>query len=186
MNFKEKISNYILGNISNSQLPEIGLIGLKENLESESLVILAGMNENDNSFEIEEYYKRALAELNFAEPNKIEAAKILLIHYLNKMISNPNQVFKFMSNIDNEIYKQEDWKLILKIEAKYLGEEIGLEKLFTWYRELQDWKDESKLLYYNNLPRDEQRLKFEEHLIEEAKELLDRLEKENNTTHNNV
>ena len=186
LNFKEKISNYILGNISKSQLPKIGLIGLKENFESESLTILAGMHEKDNSFEIEEYYKRALLELKFKEPNKLEAAKILIIHYLKKMISNQDNAFSLMAKIDNEIYKQEDWESFTKIKSNFLGEELGLEKLFTWYREIQDWKDGSRLLYYNELTREAQKKKFEEHLIEEAKELLDKLEKGKNTKDNNV
>ncbi|MFK7809893.1 MAG: hypothetical protein AB8F74_18960 [Saprospiraceae bacterium] len=181
MNFKEKISNFILGNISISQLPEIGLIGLKENLESESLIILAGMSGDDNSFELEEYYKKALIELDFQEPSKLDAAKNLIVFYLKKMISNSDEAFKLMSKIDNEIYKQLDWKLLLNKETKYVGEEIGLEKLFTWYREIQDWRDGSRLLYYNELPRDEQRVRFEKHLIEESNNLLDKLEKEKNT-----
>jgi|GEM_PF-743978 len=181
LNFKELISNYILGNISKSQLPEVGLAGLKENLDSKALVILAGMSEKDNSFEIEEYYKRALIELEFEEPSKLEAAKILLIHYLKKMISSKENAFELMGKIDNEIYNQVDWKVLVKDEPIYVGEEIGLEKLFTWYREIQDWDDGGKLLYYNELPKEQQKRKFEEHLVEEAKELLNKLEKEKNT-----
>lgn len=184
LKFKEKISNYVLENISVSQLPQIGLIGLEEDLESESLNILAGMNEKDNSFEIEEYYKKALAELKFEEPNKLDAGKILLIHYLKRMVLQPNYAFQYMVKIDNEIYKQINWGSIQKEKSKYVGEELGLEKLYTWYREIQDWKEGSRLLYFNELPKEKQKLKFEENLIKEAKELLEKLEQEGNTPYN--
>ncbi|MFK7973086.1 MAG: hypothetical protein AB8F95_22135 [Bacteroidia bacterium] len=177
MNFKEKISDYVLGNISISQLPQVGELGLQENLNSESLQILAGMNEKDNSYEIEEYYKKALLELGYKEPNRLSAAKILIVYYLKKIISSPTDCFHLMTIIDNDIYKQENWAQLLNIETRHLGEELGLEKLFTWHREIQDWESGGKLLYYNDLPREKQIVEFEKHLLVEAKELLDSLEK---------
>ena len=169
MNFKEIVANYVLGNMSKSQLTQIGLIGLEENLESESLVILAGMNENANSFEIEEYYKNALVELELKEPNDFEASKVLLAYYLKEMIVKPETAFKQMVRIDNDIYNQVDWSSFRKEKPKYVGEELGLEKLYTWYREIQDC--------YDDLSNGIERLKFEEHLIEEAKALFERLGK---------
>lgn len=50
----------------------------------------------------------------------------------------------------------------------YLGEELGLEHLYTWYRELQDADDGSTLFYYTELPREQQLAKFEEELVAEA------------------
>jgi hypothetical protein len=50
----------------------------------------------------------------------------------------------------------------------YLGQELGLEHLYTWYRELQDAEDGSALFYYNELPREQQLAKFEEELVSEA------------------
>ena len=82
--------------MSKNQLPQIGLIGLEENLESESLTILAGMNGDENAFEIEEYYKNALVELKIKEPDGLEASKILLIYYLKKIVSKPETAFKQM------------------------------------------------------------------------------------------
>ena len=56
MNFKELLADYYLGNRLTSQLPEIALKGIQEGIESESLVILAGMNRNDNQHEIAHYF----------------------------------------------------------------------------------------------------------------------------------
>jgi hypothetical protein len=58
-------------------------------------------------------------------------------------------------------------------EKKFVGQEIGLEKMYTWFRELQDFEDGSALFYYNELPRKKQKEKFIEKLVVEAKHLLD-------------
>lgn len=169
MNFSESISNYILENLTTKDLPKIGVIALTENLQSDSLYILAGMNENDNSFEILQYFNKCLQELNLNLPSKLEASKTLTKYYLNEIIQRPNEAFELMNKLDNEVYKKIDW---LNSEKTFVGEELKIELLFTWYREIQDWNDNGMLLYYNELPRTQQRKKFEENLIEEAKNAL--------------
>lgn len=176
MNFKESIANYFLGNVSVKQLPSIALIGLLENIESESLVILAGMNKFDDSWLIEKYFRKSIEELKYYEIKELEAAIIMLVYYLRKIISNPKEAYKLMSQIDYEIYSINDWKKITGKDVNYLGEELGLEMMYIWYREIQDWMDNGILLYYNEYSREIQRIKFEENLIEEAKNLLNKLE----------
>ena len=127
------------------------------------------MNEKDNSFEILQYFNNALDELKINLPDKLEAAEILTKYYLKKIIQNPNKAYEFMYKLDNEVYKKIDWK---ENGQKYLGEELNIEHLFTWYREIQDWNDNGILLYFNELPRDEQRIKFEKNLVEEARKTL--------------
>ncbi len=169
MNFIEHISTYILGNLTIKDLPEIGLIALNENMESESIYILAGMNQNDNPFEILQYFDKALQELNILLPSKIEAAKNLTKYYLKEIIKNPNKAFELMNKLNNEVYMQFDWQ---NNEKKYIGEELKIEHLFTWYREIQDWNDNGLLLYHNNLSREEQLKKLKENLVIEAQSAL--------------
>ena len=71
MNFIEKIANYRLGNFSRNHLPDIALTGLNENIETDSLIILAGMSENDNSFELEQYFNMSIDELGISLPDKL-------------------------------------------------------------------------------------------------------------------
>jgi hypothetical protein len=176
MDLKEKIANYVLENFSRRHLPEIAMTGLEEGLESESLYILAGMNDRDNTFEVEKYFDDCLKELKFVLPTKLQAAKIMLAYYLKQIVDNPELAFKIMSKIDNEVYKQIDWKNKSPDQkASYVGEELGLEKMYTWYRELQDF-DGGLLFYYNELPRDDQKKKMEWHLIEEANKLKKKME----------
>lgn len=169
MNFIESISNYVLENISTKDLPKICEIAITEKLESESIYILAGMNEKDNSFEILNYFDKALSEINIKLPNKEEAAKILTAYYLKEIIQNPYFAFDIMTKIDIYVYKNINW---YTKEKKFVGEELKLEHLYTWYREIQDWEDNSTVGYYKDLSRIEQRKKYEEHLIEEAKKAL--------------
>ncbi len=173
MTFQENLANYSLGNYSVSKLPEIALEAIKEGNESDSLLILAGMSRDDNSFQILEYFQRSLKELNIEMLDKMKSAEILLLFYLKKMIdSNPQDRIEIMTIIKNHIYDKikcdED---LAKIEESYVGEILGLEKMFTWYKELQDFFDGSRILYYNDLSKGKQREKLENHLLEEAKEL---------------
>ena len=84
MTFKQKIADYVLVNRSLNQLPNIAASGLAEGFESESLLILAGMNKNDNSFELDYYFNRMMAELEIELPSKLEAANVLIYLYLNE------------------------------------------------------------------------------------------------------
>ena len=169
MNFKESICNYILENYSIKDLPKIAEIAMMENLESESLFILAGMSEKDNSLEILEYFQNSLNELKICLPDKRTATIILTKYYLSTIINNPNLAFKLMEKLDNEVYKKLDFE---KVDKKYVGEELKLEYLYTWYREIQDFDDNGMLLYYQDLPKQKQREKFEQNIVEEAKKTL--------------
>lgn len=179
MTFKEKIANFVLGNHSIVQLPEIAIVALNEGLESESLLILAGMSNKDNTFEIETCFKKSIEELGYELPNKISSAKIVLEFYLRLILIKNEKAFDIMSIINNKIYRQFDWEKEPKRKGKkYVGDELGLERMFTWYRELQDLEDNGVLLFFKDLPKEKQKEKFEWHLVNEAKELLNKLNKE--------
>lgn len=173
MNFIESISNYVLENFTVKDLPMIGMIALTENIQSESIYILAGMNENDNTFEILQYFNYSLSELKIVLPSKIESAKILTKYYLGKIVNNPDNAFEIMNKLNNEVYMQMNWDF-KNCKREYIGEELYLEHLYTWYREIQDWNDGAKLLYYDNLTRNEQRIKFQENLVIEANKVLNK------------
>ena len=70
-----------------------------------------------------------------------------------------------MITLDNEVYKKISNDDITKT---FIGEELKIESLYTWYREIQDWNDNGIILFYKDLSRYEQRIKFEEHLVIEA------------------
>lgn len=146
---------------------------MSEQLESESLVILAGMHEQDNSFELEQYFRQMLSELGIELPTKMKAANILLNYFVTQIVAEPSRAFELMTQIQNQVYFAIDWPESNSDNIKkYVGQELGLEHLYTWYRELQDFNDGSRLFYYNELPRNKQKMKFEENLVEEARNWL--------------
>jgi len=173
MTFKEKVARYIIGLYSYSHMPEIALTALEEGIESESLLILAGMNDKDPTYERQKYFDNGIEEINFTYPNKKEAGFILLKYNLEQMVKNPDSAFEIMQRIENEIFLPIFHKEELQDEKKYVGQELGMEHIYTWYRELQDFEDGSPLFYFNKLSRKKQKAKFIENLVKEAKQLLD-------------
>jgi hypothetical protein len=85
--FNQYIADYVAGNLTTSQLPKIALAGLEQGMDSDSLIILAGMSDNDNPFEIEEYFKKALTELEIKFPDKRKAALELAKYYADEIIA---------------------------------------------------------------------------------------------------
>ena len=175
MDFNELLADYFLGNKPNGQLPDIALKGVIEGIESESLLILAGMHERDNQHEIVHYFDLAMAELKIKKFTELECANILLIYYLKKIIDCKPRAFELMQKIHNDIYTNINFAKQTSKNSKYFGDALNLEKMYTWYRELQDWEDGSKLFYFNNLNRPDQRLKFIDELVKEAEILLNKL-----------
>jgi len=177
MNFIQKLANYNLGNVTISELPDLAITAIEENFKSDNLFILAGMNETDNTFELEEFITKSLIELGITVVDKYSSAKILLRYYLDLMIKKPKHAFEVMSIIDRTIMNKVDWVKELDLdEIQIVGEELGLEKLYAWYRELQDLEDGDMVLYYINLPAKKQKKKFTKHLVEETAILKETLE----------
>jgi hypothetical protein len=122
-------------------------------------------------------FEAALAEMGVDLPNLDQPVLVTLELYLRAIIEERVPPMAGMAAI-NELYhdrgdatlwhpnrnRQDD-------PQEYLGEELGLEHLYTWYRELQDADDPATLFYYTDLPREQQLAKFEEELIAEAEVL---------------
>ena len=129
MNFKQQLANYILGNLNTSDLPKIGLIGLQSGLESESLIILAGLSEKDNLFEIDAYFKKAIEELDIKLPEEAIAA-IDLINYYADLIKN-KQIDPYLGveKIVNQVLFKND---LFKNEM-FLFDSIGFQKIYSLF-----------------------------------------------------
>jgi hypothetical protein len=104
MSFEIKVAKFVLGTYQHHHLPEIAIAALREKIESESLLILAGMTDADPSYERQRYFEAGLEEINYTCPSRKEAGFILLKHYLKEMIENPDTAFDHMLKIQDEIY----------------------------------------------------------------------------------
>ncbi len=87
MSIQEAIAKLNLGELSISQIPQIAFEEVMSGIESESLLILAGMSESDNSFEIKYYLDNTIDELDIKSYFGLEAAFILANYYVNPHVS---------------------------------------------------------------------------------------------------
>jgi hypothetical protein len=143
-----------------SQLPEIAMIGLQEGIDTPSLLILAGLNENEYSSIIEEYFRKTLTELNIILPDKRQAALEYALAVTDEIIEGKKEIIKGTQEIiSNAIYSYDFYS-----ETKeFCYDSIGFEHIY----ELFDTYDE--LL---NADRPWKRNKTNEELMNEVKEEL--------------
>jgi hypothetical protein len=134
--------------------------------------------------EIRAPFERALRVLSGPPPSIEEAAIIAVRLYVEAIADGCVPPYEGMAAIDKDLDKQfldAERALIGNPEIssrdaeQYVGHALGLQSLYIWYRELQDADDGSMLLYYNELPREQQLSKFQEELQMAARRLADRL-----------
>lgn len=97
---------------------------LLNDYSTDSLIILASFIEPLNIFEVEEYFKRSLKELNITKPTQQECAEYYINHLISEIIKNE----KAAIDIAYEVYK-------------IIREHIIEEELSVWY-ELSDLIDD--------------------------------------------
>ena len=61
------------------------------------------------------------------------------------------------------------------VKHKFVGDQLGVEYLYTWWRELKDAREGGLILHYTDRPLDEAIMKFEQHIVDEAEKRLAQL-----------
>ena len=138
MDFRQQIAKYVTGNMTSDQLPEIGMTGLEEGLDTPSLCILAGLSKNESPFEIEHYFNLALDELKIALPDKREAALEYAIGIVDEIIGGKKDLITGTREIR---YKAIDSYDFYSETKQYCYDSIGFEKaygLFDTFEELSN------------------------------------------------
>ena len=156
---------------------QLALRWLEEGLDEGSPELAAiALNPPSSLHAVGPAFERALAEMGVAPPALEDSVLVALEFYLRAMIEARSPPMVTMTAI-NELYYNRGEACLTHPNREsgepltYMGQELGLEHLYTWFRELQDAADGSTLFYYTDLPRDQQRAKFEEELIREARVL---------------
>ncbi|RPD38499.1 hypothetical protein [Chitinophaga barathri] len=154
-NFEEKIASYVLGYLTEKDLPDIAITALTNGRDSDSLLILAGMSSSDNGFELRAYFASALAENNLVLPDKKEALEF----YITSIIKRINSLSQSPYDGFCEIYNAVDGSV-------YSFQELGLWDCYCYHLEI--WEIETGGTEY--YPKDFSREKFiaemEERLLE--------------------
>lgn len=147
MTIEESIAKLNLGEMSISQFPAIAMIQLENGVESESLIILAGMSEKDNSFEIKEYLNKVIDELQVKEYKSNSAAFVLANFYVQEYKSGKTSINEAISKIKNDCWENSNVEIK---STKYIYDSIKFGKIIgTWYEyneidEHTDWIKRSK------------------------------------------
>lgn len=162
-------SLYKLGKLSSDKIAELANLWLDEGIYTDSLNDIFS-TAHPNMADLSPAFEKAMKELGVNEPTRFEAAQILIKATLKEIVENkiePDEGASF-------IYWDVHHELTDEIPDKeYVGDNLGLEHIFCWLREIWDCRDGSMILYYTDLPRAEAEIKFKEHLTEEAKKWLE-------------
>jgi len=166
MNFKQQLAKYVTGNLTTDQLPEVGLKGLEEGLDTPSLCILAGLSKNESPFQIDHYFMLTLEELKIKLPDKRQAAIEYAFGIVDEILEGKKDVIDGTREIR---YRAIDSYDFFSESKQYCYDSIGFESaygLFDTYDEL------------SNADRPWQTIKTNKQLMEETKaELFEELKK---------
>jgi len=164
----EAFALYRLGKLSSDQIVSLADAWLCEGVFTDGINELSGST-NSVMADIAPIFERTMSELNEPSLTKFDAAIVLVKMKLEGIVSNtidPEEGASFLYwNVHHEITNEYP-------DKEYSGDNLGLENVFFWLREIWDCNDGSMILYHTDLPREKAELKFREHLIEEAENWL--------------
>jgi hypothetical protein len=137
--FEHLIAKYVTGNLTTKDLPQVALVAMDEGLESESTIILAGLEKNENSFVIESYFNLAIKELGLTIPGKRDAALKYAIGISQEVINGEKDLITGVS----EIYQKALGSYNFFGETKeYAYDSIYFERVYGLYDEYDDLTNE--------------------------------------------
>ena len=166
MDFIFGISNYVLGNISLKDIPNIATQALIEGFDTSSLRILAGLRDN-NPWEIDQYLSSSLKELNLKIPNNEEAGLNVIIYYLNKIVGREiDPILGIEKCIYEVLYKVRSFSG----SKRYAFDKIEFHCLYGLFYEYDDMMNPLVLVSDNY--RKKRICKIKDEIIEESNRYL--------------
>jgi hypothetical protein len=81
-----KVSEYVIGKFNYHRLPAIALEALADGFDSESLRILAGLDENSSEYDVKYYFNRCIKELGYSIPEITNAIWFLIKNTAQKIV----------------------------------------------------------------------------------------------------
>jgi hypothetical protein len=160
LNFRQLISKYVTGNMATEQLPDIAIKGLEENLDTPSLCILAGLNQPENFYLIDHYFKLTLEELNLKLPDKRQAAIEYSLAIVDEILDGQKNIIYGTYEIYNKALGSYNFDSEFK---RYRYDSINFAKAYGLYWTYDD---------LSNSDYPWQAGKTNEQLMEEVKEEL--------------
>ncbi len=127
MNFRQHVAKYVTRNMTSSQLPALGVIGLEEGLDTPSLLILAGLGANESHFTITQYFKLSLEELQITLPDERTAALEYALAVVDDIVKGEMDIIEGMEEVVFKALYSYDFHSENRI---YVFDSIGFEKSY--------------------------------------------------------
>lgn len=138
---------------------------LEQGVYTESLGTLFAIN-NAEMADVGPLFESALKELGEPDLTRLEAASVLARITLHRIATGEVNAVEGAEFLYWQVHHAITDELP---DRKHLGDNLGLEEVFCWLREIWDCRDGSMILYHTDLPRDQAEAKFVEHLIDSAR-----------------
>ena len=171
MNPKEAYARYRIGKLTTDKMIELANSWLEEGLYSFHLAEMI-TEQNPVFEETSLIFEKAIADFGIDTQTPLESATALTQFTLQNIVDGnipPDEGASYLYwDVHHSIVSEYP-------DKQYLGDNLGLEYVFCWLREIWDCRDGSMILYHTDLPRDQAEVKFREHLVEEAEKLLEKM-----------
>jgi len=134
----------------------------------------------ESVIDVKPAFEKAFEQMNVVPPSDNQSFLIVLEIYLRQIVMKnilPMAGMAALNGLYIDEFDNQDRivirhpKFVSSEHENYMGSKLGLEYLYTWYREFQDAIDDATW-YYTELPFEAQLDKFDENLVEEAEILL--------------
>ena len=161
----EAQARFRLGMFTSDALVALADSWLEQGMFTESLGHLFSIK-NAEMADVGPLFESALKELGEPDFTRQEAANVLAKITLHQIATGEVNAVEGAEFLYWKVHQAITDELPVH---KYLGDNLGLEEVFCWLREIWDCRDGSMILYHMDLPRDQAEAKFIEHLIEAAR-----------------
>lgn len=128
MNFKQRISAHAIGILTPKDLQETASAGLAEGYASETLHTLAELYCKLHPVQLEDYFRRALDELNISLPDTYQAVIRLTRYYICQILNGELDAQVGFDLIDN---------MLKTVEFYYA--DLGLHEAYEQYMHIADY-----------------------------------------------
>ncbi|WP_291634332.1 hypothetical protein [Clostridium sp.] len=151
-----------MGNLRTDELPDIALKALQEGYDTPSLRILAGLG--SDIWEIKEYLKLTLKEMDIELPNKTYAWLMLIKYYIQQIIDKNVDPIEGVGKVIHDVLMKTDF--CKGKDKKYAYNYIGFHKLFGLYYDYDDMTN--TLVAVSDKYRKKRIIKIREEIITES------------------
>lgn len=136
MSFLNNIARYILEDRPVQELPGIAIEGLEEGIYTPTMILLAGMADNQNPFLFDDYFLLLLKELEISFLlDKVQSVAFLIKSTAFGIIQHDIDAYEGCNKIFQDLLIYIDDKYLA---GKYAYDDIGLAKVYSAYITIEE------------------------------------------------